>query len=93
MTREEAYKKIKEAFTGIDRVADCPCICEDPFEDIVDEIYNNFESRICKNCKWIHKGQYEGEFWCINPKNSIIAEDGMFVNENFGCNRFERRER
>jgi len=86
MTREEAYQKIEEIFENADYVAGCPCVCEDSFENIVDEVYNDFESRICKNCKYFIK--IKKRLLCSHP----INYDYIITDENFGCNRFERKE-
>jgi len=94
MTRKEAsnflYKKMRSYSGKIETNKELVDLVE--VDELISQIYNDFENRLCKNCKWKHKGQYEDEFWCVNPKNSIIAEDGMFVTEDFGCNRFERNK-
>ena len=49
------------------------------------EIYNDFESRICKNCKYFIKDK----FVCCNSKAPTIVQ----INDvSFGCSKFERRE-
>lgn len=65
MTREEAKELLKKDNRyGIDW--------------IIDDIYDDFESRVCENCK--HKTNRE----C----NTIID----YFGKDFGCNKFERKE-
>jgi len=54
-----------------------------------------FENRTCKNCKWFNKKTYE----CENKENEQeignydnVDYISMQVDEDFGCNRFERKE-
>ena len=70
MTREEAYSKwldIDESVTPL----------------LIDEIYDDFESRICKNCKyWIQEEQNDqirddkltGDYNDINRKDGRVYE-------------------
>ena len=51
------------------------------------------KERVCKNCKWFNEKRYE----CKNTENyqEVGNYDNvnfflMQVDENFGCNRFER---
>ena len=92
MTREEALNKCIEVvtFRGIYN----PYVLEN-VEYFVEEIYDDFENRTCKNCKWFNKKTYE----CENKENEQeignydnIDYISMQVDENFGCNRFERKE-
>jgi len=55
---------------------------------VVDKVYNNFESRTCKNCKYI-KTTYA-------PTCDLgVVSQGLFGNGvvtlDFGCNKFERK--
>ena len=49
---------------------------------IVDKIFADFESRLCKNCKW-----YQDEV-CVNGDSPLCAE---FVSEDFGCVLFDEK--
>ena len=52
---------------------------------IIDDIYNDFENRTCKNCRYF---DYE-KFICFNGKAPSI----LHINEDyFGCNKFKRRD-
>ena len=61
---------------------------------IIDEIYNDFESRICKNCKYFKEFTKEIPFTEGLKIDKIGCElfEGNF-GKNFGCNRFERRNK
>jgi len=56
--------------------------------DFIQEIYDNFESRTCKNCKFD---------WCgCDIRDAIFRisklDDVEMPNlDDFGCNRFERK--
>ena len=53
------------------------------FEKRIDEIYDDFESRVCKNCF------YYFEETCVCDESPLVTE---IVDENYGCNKFKRRE-
>ena len=62
-------------------------------EQIINKIFNDFESRTCENCIYFKRdiaeyGEYEGK--CL--ANIISEQDLSTVKEDFGCNKFERRE-
>ena len=63
------------------------------FESAIDKIYDDFESRICKNCRF-----YDNQFnLCLNDKigtyvSVLDTKILLKVDADFGCNRFERRE-
>jgi len=52
----------------------------------ITEIKNFYENRTCKNCKYLIKTKRG--LLCSNPTNY----DYIITDENFGCNRFERKE-
>jgi hypothetical protein len=57
----------------------------------IDEIFDDFESRICENCNGYDSG------YC-NKKNSVETIDGLGViafievSKDFGCNKFARKQ-
>ncbi len=57
------------------------------FEDRIDEIYDDVESRICENCKHGGKNYYIGD--C--PIDDTLWESGS-LGVNFWCGTFERKE-
>jgi len=101
MTREEAKKEFwKEGgvFENLfkycfDKVLKLPY--KGSVVDVfIDKIYDNFESKICKNCKY-YNSAYKV---CENKRNiqpfEIDTEYvNMFTDDDFGCNRFERKEK
>ena len=75
MTREEAISKIRnncESILGVlmvDRTI---------AENVINEIYDDFENKVCKNC------EHQTKLICKKLQN--------LFGENFGCNRFEREK-
>jgi len=53
--------------------------------DLIDEIFDDFESRTCENCVY-----FDRIGACSN--NESIAYDCLSVDD-FGCNKFERKEK
>jgi len=57
--------------------------------DEINELFDDIESRTCKNCK--HGAKYDGEvFQCI-PMYNALGGIETFTASTFGCNEFERR--
>ena len=91
MTREEALIGVE--LSSYDSIE---VLNKRDVEEIVNMIYNDFESRVCKNCKYFNED--EG---CTNELNTLKFKD-MFGKweeplylenmKKFGCNRFERKE-
>ncbi len=89
MTREEAkeiiyYSSFEKGKYGLTK---------DNIFKLINRIYDDFESRVCKNCKYYNPAHKV----CENRKNIQPFEiDNKYVNiftdGNFGCNRFERKE-
>ena len=57
--------------------------------DIIDEIYNAIESKVCKNCEY-----YKELDDCFSIQKDCTANDGAitivsFPPENFGCVKFK----
>ena len=83
MTRDEAIELFKEnegipfGEYGID--------IED-FKQSIDKIYDDFESRICDNCKYCEFFSSVNSYFCINELSSA-----KFVDSCFGCNRWEEK--
>ncbi len=55
---------------------------------LIDMIFDDFDSRVCENCKCFTYCD-DGFHYCDNPLNTGF--NGL-ITEDFGCNRFERRE-
>ena len=77
MTREEAQNELGNALhhTSYEGI------------EVINKIYNDFESRTCENCKHRYYEQ-DGE---------LIKDDYCHMNEqpisdDFGCNRFEPKD-
>ena len=93
MTREEAKKLINKKLTQIITGTLLPNLTIENSElsDIVDEIYDDFESRVCKNCKYAEKHENGDEHKCEILMATTQEEAKKLIEVGFGCNRFERR--
>ncbi len=80
MTRTDALMKVLKERDEEDKIH------YSKVYEIVNEIFDDFENRICRNCKYFIKTKRE--LLCSNPVNY----DYIITNKNFGCNRFERKE-
>ena len=56
-------------------------------EEVINKIYDDFESRTCENCKYYEFISSVDSYFCTNKESSA-----KFVSSDFGCNRFERIE-
>ena len=86
MTREEAKKSFYCLEAGTDGIS------------LVDEIYDEFESRTCESCINYDDGRRKEVFFSFKPrcKESIGAglgtiEDG-WLPKDFCCNRYEPKD-
>ena len=82
MTREEAIYKVNNQVFEADYDTGL-VMYPDSAERIIKEIYDDFESRVCKNCF------YYFEETCVCDESPLVTE---IVDENYGCNKFKRRE-
>lgn len=57
----------------------------DDVEDLINQIYDDFDSRICKNCKYWQDYTDTLSICCNGTLEFRIA-----TPKNFGCNKFER---
>ena len=83
MTRKKAYERAQEANHT------------DDIYRIIDDIYDDFESRTCENCKYWkqeNKAQKEGS---TGMCKQYVDTDKYFsigiVGKNYGCNRFKMK--
>ena len=77
MTREEA----KERFLSLHPT--------DRFI-VVEEIYNDFEGRVCENCEY-HHNYHEDTASIDGCNDSYCNRIGINTPSYFGCNKFKRR--
>ena len=86
MTKDKALNKVKDlvclgkSAEYFDKV-----LLIDDVTNLINQIYDDFDSRICKNCKYWKK--YVNTSLCNEGTLDFIIE----TNEDFGCNKFERR--
>ena len=79
MTRDEAHEKFDDMW-AVDAI---------PMDDAIDMIYDDLESRICKNCKH----NYNGRCMLIDDWDGYNDEPCEWAPPtNFGCNKFERNK-
>ena len=58
-----------------------------PYETMVNTLFDQFENRVCINCKY---GEYEKNLKAIYcPFVSYLGSD--YVEKDFGCNKFEEK--
>ena len=87
----------KEAFKEYDNIGYTDCFfnsgkIDEDTELLINKIYDEFEFRICKNCKW-----YEFIMPQNNPHDQynysgcIKLQSLGQIDSDFGCNKFERR--
>lgn len=55
------------------------------FVEVIDKIYDDFESRTCINCNYY----VDYPNVCCNSDSLLCSE---FVDKDFGCNKFERKQ-
>ena len=81
MTREEHLEGISKFSVGLH---------SEVVKVIVNKIYDDFESRICENCK-----HYHADMFCISQKvNNMMDEFQQLdfyvkVDKTFGCGEYE----
>lgn len=82
MNKQKARRTLKNGiFTREDGVK---CITLRRAIIVLDEVYNDFENRICKNCKYYE----EYSSVCCNGDSPLCAD---VVDKDFGCNKFEAK--
>jgi hypothetical protein len=75
MTREEVFFEVLKNRDG--EVIEYGKVYE-----IINEIYDDFESRVCKNCFYYFEGT------CVCDESPLVTE---IVDENYGCNKFKEK--
>ena len=80
MTKKEAkkhYMKIKNS--ALDEIA----------LNVIDDIYYDFKSRTCENCKYMQESTQLIDYKC----SLGVKQDFDFgVKKDFGCNQFTRKD-
>lgn len=93
MTREYA---LKELYFAINDLAESyeSYYYSDSLEHLINSIYDGFESRTCKNCKYW--GEDETCWHLVYEKYLLEGyeeESNMTTEKYFGCNKFERKDK
>ena len=59
----------------------------------IDEIYNDFESRVCGECKWFQTHRYYIDIHDkVGYPQTVCEKLRINYGKDFGCNKFERKE-
>lgn len=96
MTREEALKKIQyETILAKDdkilfqfcSLPKASIVIKKDVEELIDKIFNDFESRTCENCKHFTFMSRANSYICSSLDNQSVK----WIDKDFGCNKFERR--
>ena len=59
-------------------------------DNIIDAIYDDFESRTCSNCKHYHRRIKTGSEGFCNNSNNLECEY-IYNDLEFGCNKWEQK--
>ncbi len=73
MNREEAINKIDELW-------DIEVLSDSNANDVIDEIYDDLESRTCENCKYKMKVE--------NPRGYCKLISNNIPFKDYGCNKW-----
>ena len=83
----------KEALLYINDNADRNTIYEREAEDLIDSIYDDFESRTCENCKWGNEVGDKTALLCGQAVCQGLDEYGQYmVCRDFGCNKWMEQD-
>lgn len=78
MTREEAKKELNEYGYTISEQ-----------NKIIDDIYDDFENRSCKNCKFGMIYPFDDDIECVKIEADT---QGIYFSNDFWCNKWEKNE-
>ena len=89
MTREEAFAKITVCSNSL-------FMTKQKFKILIHTLYNDFESRVCENCKYFNEvssceHEKNTQYLMTSTQFTEQAYYQMGVTKDFGCNRFERK--
>ena len=85
MTKEEATIRLMNLCTN---GAMIPLGYVDNF---VSSLIDDFEARVCANCKYYHDGKYPDDRYC--DMDISIMEEFSVLEPDFGCNQFKAKEK
>jgi len=85
MTREEAKMRLKNFYLKKLPYCDMEDIIKiEWYSELIDEIYNDFDNRICKNCIYFKKQKN------LSVCSNVLSRVNL-TEETFGCNKFKKR--
>jgi len=65
------------------------CCADTETKIVIDKIYDDFEDKICDNCKYIKKDKYNLRYCCC--PTSPLSSTNQALHPTFGCNRWEQK--
>jgi len=93
VTREEAIQQFKNVSFDCNRKDNEKILLLNNAITIINEIYGNFENRVCENCKHCFNSYFGlPGYFCGNDRTKSILGRYPVVDKDFGCNRFEPKE-
>lgn len=87
-TREDTKYFMRTYHSG-NFCEDAQVMLKEDAEDLVDEMYDDFESGICENCKWYNTKSLAN--FCDNIDSPSTYH--QITEVSFGCNKFERKDK
>lgn len=84
MTREEAHNKMYDVWSDEIHYRSKPT-------DVMNEVYDDFESRTCENCKYANICP-DGGNTSATVNDCEMIKLTFYDYEDFGCNKFERKQ-
>jgi hypothetical protein len=57
------------------------------FNELINKIYDDFENRTCKNCKYSIDVDGDNTYECTISRK-LFGYDNLIVLGDFGCNKF-----
>ena len=74
----------------------CDMPCDDTtLKEFIEDIYDDFESRVCKNCKFYIESIDDKESEMVDMitgcSQIYIETNYLYSLKDFGCNKFERK--
>lgn len=93
MTRDDAVSKYTMVWQEDDHWNDYS------IEEVVNKIYDDFESRVCKNCKFYDKEDFlcnvipESDSWIMDALDRAVPNAQFCPDDDFGCNKFKKKRK
>ena len=98
MTREEAkHMRLFTQWQEETRFITWETTTDEIIEDhnvLIDKIYDDFESRVCGECKWFQTHRYYIDIHDkVGYPQTVCEKLRINYGKDFGCNKFERKDK